>query len=143
MKLKIQKIVTWPLCIIFLIGAAFSASGEVLCIGDNGHFEFETYCLPCCGESEEFCETDMSDDQHNEHNDCSNCSDVELDNLFWSKLSPNVNTLYIVEISSSKIINSDNSFKLLKNNSSHITAYGPTHGQGPPPLFMASTVLLC
>jgi hypothetical protein len=143
MNLRLRKITAWPLCLAFLFGAMLSANGEVLCLGDNGHFELETYCPPCCNESEDSCEAEIPDDQHSEHNDCSNCLDIELGDLFWYKINSIGDSEYILGFSYYKFPISYNSVVLVKDISSYYNRFLQLDGVGPPSISAVSTVLRC
>ena len=85
MKLTKKNIIAWTLCLSLLVGVSSSAFSDVLCIGDDGHVEYETICLPCCTDDSDSCDNETTEEQHAEHNECSNCSDVEIDNHLWTK----------------------------------------------------------
>ncbi len=85
MKLIVHKIFVWPLSILLIVGFSQIGSGDVLCIGEDGHVEIETECLPSCNEAADICELSEQSQQHDEHDDCNNCSDLSLDEPMWSK----------------------------------------------------------
>ena len=85
MNLKLQKILVWPICLIFLIGIVLAGNYNVLCIDDKGYGKFETFCIPCCDETEKNCESVHAKESHDESDACSNCSDIEIDGQFWVK----------------------------------------------------------
>jgi len=85
MKLQIQKILVWPLCLFLSVGFIFVGNSNVLCIGEDGHMVFETECPPCCGGTDKVCKLDVSNDLHDKHDECANCTDLTLDRLLWSQ----------------------------------------------------------
>ena len=85
MKLKKQPLITCLITLFLFMGITSSGYSDIICIGDDGHVEFETICLPCCNEIEKSCETEVATDHHQEHDNCSNCSDIEFDSPFLAK----------------------------------------------------------
>jgi len=78
MRLQISKHSSWPLCLLLLAVSIGGGQAGVLCIGDDGHAEFETLCLPCCGETKELCAVEPFDDRHEQHGDCADCTDLSF-----------------------------------------------------------------
>ncbi len=82
MKLILYNIFVYSFSLFLL--ASFSISGytDVICLGDNGHIELETICIPSCADSDQpsYIETPT-----NHHEDHAACSDVEIDTHLWSK----------------------------------------------------------
>ena len=85
---------------VFMTGVSFSGYFDVLCIGDDGHLELETHCMSNCSDTEKNCENILPDDNNEEHSECSNCSDIELDQIHWSKRQQKVNLTEIFKINS-------------------------------------------
>jgi len=134
---------TWLICLIFLIGAAFGGTGYVLCIGDDGHVEFETYCPPGCSEAAEIRESDKSNDLEHEHSDCSNCSDVEIDNPSWSQRAQKTDSYRLSQSPPAHSNNTDFSQISEEIYNSPINKFYRIYGQSPPSDLIAKTVLRC
>ena len=143
MNLRLQKIVAWLMCLIFLIVLTFSGTGYVLCVGDAGHIEFKTTGRPCCGKTKEICEVNVSDDFHSEHSDCSNCSDVELVGQLWSKRIRKTDSNQLDLFASALTIDALFSLISTENGNSRITGFHLAYGQSPPSYSIATTVLRC
>ena len=143
MNLLLQKILAWPICLIFLIGMIFAGDNNVLCIGDNGHVKFATFCLPCCGEAEEVCNVDIPDDLHNEHSDCSGSSHVELNGPLWSRRIQKTDSNQFGQFASELTINAYLSLIYPENGSSRIIKFYLAYGQSPPSYSITTTVLRC
>lgn len=143
MKPRIRKIVIWPLCFLFLAGFIATGDSKILCIGDDGHLEIETICLPCCGDEDKDCETEKSNDKHEEHGDCSNCSDVELDNSLWLKRVHNINLNHSMNHESNVIANIDYNFTLICNSNSQIIKFHLAYSQSPPSYSVETVILRC
>ncbi len=146
MNLKLQKIVALFLCAVFVVGSIMTANNEILCIGENGHIEFETVCLPSCGEADDpetVCENNPSSDGHNDHSDCSNCIDLDYNAVFWATVRPSVDLDMAFTISFEVLppIDSYNAEQCF-----HLFLYEPvqqTLGLGPPEYCISSTVIRC
>ena len=69
------KLLTWPLCLLFIAGIALGKRGGALCVGDNGHFKVESVCQSCCGNPDEACFLVEANPAHDHHDDCANCTD--------------------------------------------------------------------
>jgi hypothetical protein len=143
MFLGTYKIVAWPICIFFMLGLVFAGSGQVLCIGDNGHIEIETYCLPSCGEAEKSCEIDLPEEPHNEHSECSNCSDIELNDPLWSSRIQNDNLYDYVNFPPAHFTDGHLGLISAYKNNSQVTKFHLAFGQSPPTYFITITVLHC
>ena len=136
MNLRFQKIIALPMCLIFLIGMAFAGYSNILCISDNGHIKFKTFCLPCCGETEKICEADVPGES-------SNCSDIEPDCPLWPKRIQNIDSNHLANFISS--FNTDAHLSLIsaENDNSRIIMFHLAYGQSPPSYSIATTVLRC
>ena len=133
-----RKSMLWPLCLVFLAGLCFGGPRYILCVGDHGHTEFETICLPSCSEATDGCGAQTTDDCRDEHDDCSNCSDLELDGPLWSKrptrvAKPDLGTAMPVTALSLFMADFDSALSM-----SHLS-----HDHGPPLGSKAPTVLRC
>jgi hypothetical protein len=138
-----RKIIVWPLGLLFFIGLAVSGQGQILCIGGDGHIEFELYCLPCCGEVEETCQIEPPDDLHNKHSECSGCSDLELDRTLWRNRARIVivDNLTVSTLLRHAIIQVDQFFE---DNSNQIAAiYNLAFSQCPSSLPITTAILRC
>lgn len=137
MNLGFQKIIAYPICLIFLIGMVFTGDSNILCISDTGHIKFETFCLPCCGEA------NLPDEQQYEPEESSNCSDIELDCPLWSKRIQNIDPDHSTNFIS--LFNTDAHLVLISMDSgnSQIARFHLAFGQSPPSYSMAMTVLRC
>ena len=133
----------WPICLIFLLSLILFGNGQVLCVGEDGHIEIETYCLPCCGEAEDTCELDLPEDLHDEHNGCSDCSDFEINSPIWSS---RVNHIEAGNFDHSKTLCSmDSNYggDSTQINISKTDFLIYFSGQGPPSDIGITTVLRC
>ena len=118
-------------------------NADVLCIGEDGHIEIETNCLPCCNEIETSCEINVEEDLHDEHEDCNNCSDLSLSSSFltkrFSKLVNFENHTFSIALSNSfnKILSTnDRTYSQFNNNSIPFRLI-------PINSFISSTILRC
>ncbi|MCP4582227.1 MAG: hypothetical protein GY839_11480 [candidate division Zixibacteria bacterium] len=143
MKLGFLKITAWSMCLIFIVGLSLSGTGYVLCIGDNGHIEFETSCMNCRGEAAEICKVNVSDDAQCDHSDCTNCSDVEIEDLFWSKRIQKTDSDLPGQFIPIPTIDTIISLISIENGDSRITKFHLAYGQSPPSYTTAITVLRC
>ncbi len=112
-------------------------------MGEDGHFEVETICLPCCDNEENVCQTDVSEDGYEEHSDCSNSSHVELDYSLWSGRVQNLNFGHSTYLDLNIIANTDFSFTFIRNGGSQITKSHLAFGQSPPSYSIETAVLRC
>lgn len=133
----LRKIIVWPMCLIFLIGMIFAGDSNVLCIGDNGHIKFETFCLPCCDEA------DVPGEIQNEPGDCSDCSHVELSGPLWSKRIQNIDPYHLTNQVSVFATNAHFDPISIENTDSRINKFYLVYGQSPPSYSIATTVLRC
>ena len=143
MKLRIHKIMVWPLCLFLIAGFIFVGNNNVLCIGEDGHIEFETECLPCCRGADNVCKIDVSNDLHDEHDDCTNCLDLVLDGPLWSKRFHKINFTQSVKLLTAPafhtvIIPASNDNTVLQVNISFLTFC-----KCPQSAFMAATIFRC
>lgn len=143
MKRVIHKSIVCPLTIIILIGFFQIGEANVLCIGEDGHIEIESNCLPCCNDIETTCETDTQADNHEEHDDCYNCSDLSLGNPFWSKRFSNFTTINIsTKTVISLMVKTDTSYDLtIELSRLHNSIYN--YKISPSLSSISSTVLIC
>ena len=118
-------------------------NADVLCIGEDGHIEIETNCLPCCNNIETSCEINVEEDLHDEHVGCNNCSDLILGSSFWSKRYSNL----IGNSTSAKPVvlldvNTDTTYSLtIESSQIHRTFF--TFNKSPNYAFILSTILRC
>ena len=143
MNLWIQKIIVWPLCLFLFVGFIFVVNGYVLCIGEDGHIEFETECLPCCKGTDNVCKLDVSNDLHDEHGDCTNCSDLALDGLLWSRRFQKISFIQSVKSFTAPAYNIVIIFTSNIDDNSKTVKFHLIYGQSPPSLSIATTVLRC
>jgi hypothetical protein len=148
MNLYIKKITSWFIGCIFLVGLTFVWNGNVLCIGEDGHIEIETNCIPCCSDTdkackEELCITDESENHHEEHNDCNNCFDLELDGTTWLKRFQITNFNYNFKLTSLSIIDSASYYVKTYLDYSNIYKNKSLFGQNPPNVSITTTVVRC
>ena len=134
---------SWSLCVIFLIGLTIVTSGDVLCLGDNGHVAIETQYLACCGEAEDHCQAGIPSNQHKDHNECNNCADINLDGLFWSKISSNFVKRYTLVKLQPHELDQYVCRKFHIKNSTGFSALLHTENQDPPLFISLSTVFRC
>lgn len=143
MNFRPQKIIIWPMCLIFLIGITFAGDRNVLCIGDNGLVKFEALCLPCCGEAEKTGEADLPGKLHNESDEYSNCSDIDLYGLLWSKRFQKTDSNQLGQFASEPTINAHLNLTSAKNDSSRIIKFYLAFGQSPLSYFITTIVFRC
>jgi len=143
MNLRIQKIAAWPVCLIFLVALCFGGTGYVLCIGDDGHIEFKTFCFPTCGEAKEVCEADALNDLHHEHSDRSSCTDIELNGPLWSLRTQKTASNQLGQFTSAPTI--DALFDIIStgNSNSQTAKFHLVYGQSPPSYSITAIVLRC
>ena len=142
MLINVERKMTWMICAIFIFGLAVMGTGQVLCVGDDGHMEIETYCMPCCGDADESCQYNLPEDHHGEHNECSNCDDFELNSPIWSNRNDS-NLTEEIHVSGIDYLDySPGCFLTLNSDSKSIQFYIPT-GQDPPSDIVTFTVLRC
>ena len=138
-----QKIAAWPLCLFFLFGLFFVGNGAVLCIGDDGHIEFETHCVPGCGETKEAPEIDLSDALQVEHIDCSNCTDIDLNNPLWSRRGQTYLSGYTADFSLMSMPNADLRLTCTQADIRMVNPEQLAFGHNPSSCSIISTILLC
>ncbi len=143
MNNKLQKILAWPFCLIFLIGMTLVGASKVICITDNGHILFETICLPCCGEGENSCEATFPGEQHNDLADCSPCLNVELDSPLWSSRIENTDFVWLGHISLELSVNAYSSLVSTENGGSRNIKFYLAYGQSPSTYSITATILRC
>ena len=66
----IRTTVTWSMCVVLLVGAAFIANGNVLCIDHNGDTDIERLGVLCCNDSDDCCPGENGSSQSHDHDDC-------------------------------------------------------------------------
>ena len=142
MKLQIHKIIGWPLCLILFVGFILVGNGNVICIGEDGHIEFETECLPCCTDADDVCKLDVSNDFHDEHDDCTNCSDLTPDEPLWIKRFQRADFGKFFNLTFTSTTESSYNLTTLGQNNSHLTEFYQLYNQSL--LFpILATVLRC
>ncbi len=137
MNKTLRTFLPLPLCLAFLAALCFGAPGSVLCIGDCGHMELETICLPpCCGS--DVCEAKADHECDDDHDECSNCSDLDIDGPFWSKRY--TRTAKPVPTSAGAVA----ALIVLPSGSTPVvTSSRLSHDHGPPLGAKAPTILRC
>ena len=143
MKLRINKIILWPLCLFLFIGLALVGNSDVLCIGDDGRFEFETICLPCCDEAVEMFESEALADHHDGHEGCINCSDLTPDGPMWSKRFKKNSLIQSVKLLATPAVHNATILASTDKSKSQVDEFLLTFGQSPPSASIAITVLRC
>ncbi|NIR67859.1 MAG: hypothetical protein GWO10_29790 [candidate division Zixibacteria bacterium] len=138
-----QKIVIWPVCLIFLFGLFFVGNGAVLCIGDDGHIEFETFCIPGCDEANEISEIDFFIGLQSEHIDCSNCTDIDLDSPLWSRRDQNHISENSADAAAMLMPDADLVSFSTQADSHKIRTIKLAYNQNPSSYSIISTILLC
>ncbi|MCK5125613.1 MAG: hypothetical protein KAR42_05105 [candidate division Zixibacteria bacterium] len=133
----------WLLSLIILVGISSGGTSCILCIGDDGHVEFETICLPACGDTNDFCALEVVDEVPHEHSDCSNCSDVELDGSLWLKPIQKNDPNQLILFASTLTIDGAICPLSWGNNNSQITKCYLEYGQSPPSCSIATTIIRC
>jgi len=143
MKRTVQKIFVWPLSILLVISFFQIGSGDVLCIGEDGHIKIETECLPCCIETETICELTEQGDLHDEHDDCNNCSDLSPDCPLWSMRLSRVSLVQTYRpdlVPSFELIHDAYS---VSRSCSQAHEKPPTFKSNPLSSFISDTILRC
>lgn len=143
MSTKFQKIIAWPVCLIFILTVTLSGISYVLCISDDGHSEIEAFCYPNCAETNEVAEIDGVNDLNNHHNDCFSCTDIKIDNPFWSKRRQNTDSNQITNFTLALIPDAIFDLNPTQNNNLQINNFYLSGNQGPPSYYIAATVLRC
>ncbi len=150
MKLRLKKIIVITFCLLFLNGVIFSGYADIICIGEDGHFELETICLTSCTETETQSEqngslniSDSQHTQHEKHNDCSNCSDVEVDNHLWSKRTSRVDFNKLLKSSYAPLVNSLSALTKPVHKNILSSDFDHLYSLSPPILYTKPTVLRC
>ena len=92
---QIRKHVSGLLCLLILAITVAGGQTDVLCLGEDGHAEFETACLPCCVDGDENCSIDRQPGHHEEHRDCTNCTDVSI---YRSTTAQRSSDLYALDV---------------------------------------------
>jgi len=77
MIMKYRKNLTWLVCLLFLAGVTLSSSAGILCLGEDGHAQVESFCQPDCNDSDLACPVE-GEETDDDHDDCTNCVDVPL-----------------------------------------------------------------
>ena len=143
MNTWIQRIIVWPLCLFLFTGFIFPANSNVLCIGDDGHIEFETFCHPSCDEAEVTRDVDTPCGPPNGRSDDSNCSHVELTTALWLGRAQNVSSYHLTSWPSVFTIDGHSDLIYADSSNSRAAESHLAHGQGPPSLSIATTILRC
>ena len=143
MKIQTHKIMVWLLCLSLFIGFIFVGNSDVLCVGEDGHIEFETECLPCCRVIDDVCRVDVLKDLHDKHDDCTNCLDLVLDGPFWSRRYTKINLFQPVKLLT--VPTFENTFILAAtdNNDLQVNISFLTFCKCPQYTFIAATILRC
>lgn len=132
------------MCSALLIGAAFAAQGELLCIEHDGNTEIESLGLLCCRDSDHCCEGENSSSQKDHHpGDCSRCADVELDSVLRSNLTPRVKEGSVPDVSSTTLIDFDDRPSQFLDNSSPLTTHRQSARPRAPSTDIVITAMLC
>ena len=142
MNLWIKKIIVWSLCLSLLIGVTFSGYSDVLCIGSDGQLELETLCLPCT-DTEDTCEYNISDAQHEEHSNCIDCLDIKLTNSLWTKRSQKTDFGKSIKLTLASAAFATCSLTMIEQNNSCLTKYSKLYIDNPCSSFLTTTVILC
>ena len=143
MKKLVHRIFVWPLSILLLIGFFQIGSGDVLCVGEDGHIEIETECLPCCNEAEAVCGLSEQGDIHDEHDDCNNCSDLPLDSPLWSKRFSRISLIQAYKTDLVPSFEWIHSVHSLTNPGSRAHENPPAFKSNPLSSFISDTILRC
>lgn len=143
MFVKHNKIIALALCPLFIMGLFVAGNGKVLCIGDDGHIELETSCLPCCGDETDICVSEPSDDMHEEHNDCSNCSDIEIDSPLWSKRLKHISLTIANDIRPEIAVGINVYPTSVNDNPSQLMEFHISSGKNKPSHLFLTAVLRC
>ncbi len=146
MNLRHTKIITWMVCLSFLVGVVFAGNGNILCIDDKGYVEFEVFCVSCCDEVEENCVANFANEIHTESDGCSSCSDIEINGPLWSKRIQTVDFNQLQELALKLNISFDYSSMSIEEYISQIQKYYLAYGQSPPEysiVFLSTTVVRC
>ena len=143
MILKSQKILAWPICIVFLVGLYMSGSGNVLCIDLDGNIEIEKSGLFCCDDSEDSCKTNQADNPEEDHENCSYCTDLELCGLLWFNVKSNFDKTLIVNANTLKMATIDTHLESFANDSGIHRVFSQTNDINPSLLDKKSIVLRC
>ncbi|MCP4703719.1 MAG: hypothetical protein GY865_03840 [candidate division Zixibacteria bacterium] len=146
MNLRHTKIITWMVCLTFLVGVAFAGNGNILCIDDKGYVEFESFCVSCCDEAEENCGANFANEIHTESEGCSDCSDIEINGPLWSKRIQTIDTNQLRDFASKLTINTYFSPLSIGEHCSQIQKFYLAYGQSPPEysiVFLSTTVVRC
>ena len=143
MKLRIHKIVIWPLCLFLFVGLVFVGNSDFLCVGEDGYIEFDTEYLPFCGGTDDVCKVDVSNDLHDEHHDCTNCLDLTLNGPLLSRRFTKISQIKSVKLlTPSTFYNSIILASTYKSNS-QVDKFLLIFGQSPQSAFIAATILRC
>lgn len=145
MNLRYQKIIAWPICLIFMIGMVFAGTGNILCVGENGQIKFETICLPYCGEVETDCVDDCHIEIQNEAGENSDCSDVELDGPLRSNRIQNLGPEFLNELFPLFTVTTTANIGSVYTDNDNLQniIYFLASGQSPPSNSISTTVLRC
>lgn len=143
MNSRTKKIINWAVCLFLLIGVTLAGQSNVLCVGEDGHVEFESICMPCFTESGEACENDLSNQQHNEHSTCTNCSDVETGNPQWRHGRPKTDFSQLIRLTAASSADATH-YKLtaVQSNSRLIRFYKIFQPSDPVSLISISTTVI-
>lgn len=142
MKKKFNKIITLSISFLFTTGITLGSLGNVICIGDDGHFKIESNCQPCCDETSDNCLLESSKNQHDHHDECKGCSDLSLYNPTFhrsnSKISDNSSTSKL--LCSNNLIENINQFSTdFRLFSNYMYRSFPSQSS----LELSSTVVIC
>ena len=130
----------WSICLLFFVATTFGATGYVLCIGDDGHIEFETLCLPASCETAEDCELGVSENAHDEHSGCSDCTDVDSNKPLLSKRIQRIDFNEASQSTLTSAICTCLNQISAKNNDSYKNQNSLAYGLSPPSNSISTTV---
>ena len=115
----------------------------VICVGDDGHYEIETICLPSCDNNEIACETDVSNNRHAEHNECSNCSDFEIDYLLSSTRFQDLSSYLLSNLDLNVLAIAGINIAVKEYVNTQLSDFYLVYGQSPPSHSIETTILRC
>lgn len=146
MNLRLQKILTWPICLILLVGTIAAGNSTVLCIDDNGLVKFKTLCITFCGYADERCKDNLLGERQDEFTNCSHCSDVELDGPLRSNRIQRTDSYRLGQFAPELAISACPGLVSIENGSSRIKIFYLLYGQSPPSysiISLSTTVFRC
>ena len=123
---------TWPICLILLVGTIAGGNSAILCIGDSGLVEFKTLCLPIYCDAGESCDDGLLGERQDELADCSHCSDLELDGPLRSNRIQRTDSYQLAQFALELAINAHSDQLSIENGNSRIKILYLLYGQSPP-----------